>query len=211
MDINMIDLSNNNDDVIGYIDKNKVKGSILENNIKDILIDKLSDIYMKILSNVVIYDLSTDEMTEIDLLLLTTSGIYTIECKNWSGTIYGTVDDNTWTQFFNKDERTNKYYNPIKQNVHHIDFLMKYLNIEKNRFRSYIVFPDKTNIKYLEAVNSNNNYIKILKINNLIDEILNDLRNDEILLSHEEIEKIYIKVKNFDIEEIKKYVETIKE
>lgn len=209
MDINVNSSFNN--DVIGYIDKNKLSGSLLEHEIRDILTKNLSDIYYKILSNVVIYDLSNDKMTEIDLILLTISGIYIIECKNWSGTIYGNPSDSRWTQFFNKNVATNKYFNPIMQNENHIKFLIKYLNIEKEKFKSYIVFPEKTNIKYLSATRINNNSIKIIKSPDLVDEIIKDLRSDEISLSHEEIEKIYIRIKNFDIDEIKKYAESIKE
>lgn len=178
------------------------KGLIFENTIKGVLLNNFSDIYIKILNNVVIYDLTNDRLTEIDLLLLTTSGIYVIESKNWNGIIYGNPFERIWKQFFNKKIKLKNYYNPIIQNNEHINFLIRYLNIEKNKFKSYIVFPNKTNIKYLNATNINNPYIKVLKIEDLISEITKDLKNDEILLSHEEIDKIYIKLKDFDVNQV---------
>lgn len=178
------------------------KGLIFENTIKEELLNNFSDIYIKILNNVVIYDLTNNRITEIDLLLLTTSGIYVIESKNWDGIIYGNPFERIWKQFFNKKVKSKNYYNPIIQNNEHINFLIKYLGIEKNKFKSYIVFPNKTNIKYLKAASINNPYIKVLKIENLISEIIKDLKNDEILLSHEEIDKIYIKLKDFDVNQV---------
>ena len=92
-------INNKKNNYIGSINQMEFKGLLFEHNIKEILTKKLSNIYFKILTNVVIYDFSNDRITEIDLILITTSGIYVIEGKNWTGIIYGKITDRYWTKF----------------------------------------------------------------------------------------------------------------
>ena len=57
--------------------------------------------------------------TEIDPLMIHESGIYVFEIKHYKGTIYGNVDDSTWTQYF-RTAKNNVFNNPVLQNGYHV-------------------------------------------------------------------------------------------
>ena len=63
--------------------------------------------------------------TEIDLVLIHETGLYVFEVKHYKGTIYGRVQDNTWTQYF-KTTPNQRFNNPIKQNRYHIEALKRH-------------------------------------------------------------------------------------
>lgn len=166
------------------------KGLIGENTINNEL--KNIDIYKKIVRNIKIPTEKTD--TEIDLILITMSGIFVIESKNYYGIISRSKNDKWYQIFKNKI----KYrYSPIRQNDHHIKYLTNYLHLSEDYFNSYIIFNEKNNI-------TNNCYIKneklkVLKSNQLFKEVIYDIKQLPIVLSHEEIDKIYIELKYMNI------------
>lgn len=57
-------------------------------------------------------------LTEIDHLVLTTSCIFVIETKNYSGSIEGDPDNERWTIAY--EEKEVSVYNPIRQNKGHL-------------------------------------------------------------------------------------------
>ncbi len=82
-----------------------------------------------------------DTTSEIDLLMVHETGIFVFESKNYSGWIYGAIDDLNWTQMF-PNRKKHFFYNPVRQNRTHIKALSQYLNIPERFFYSYIVFSD---------------------------------------------------------------------
>ncbi len=92
------------------------------------------------------------ETSEIDLVYITTKGIFVIESKNYSGWIFGSADSQYWTSCLPNHER-HKFYNPLKQNQTHIKWLKKYLNdhtelkTDSVPFISAIVFSDRCELK----------------------------------------------------------------
>ena len=66
--------------------------------------------------------------TEIDLLYITQKGIYVVESKNYSGYIFGSESQKTWTGtlytgkdcFGRSKVEKHHFYNPIWQNQAHI-------------------------------------------------------------------------------------------
>jgi hypothetical protein len=62
---------------------------------------------------------------QIDHLLICPKGVYTLETKNYRGTIYGNADKQNWSQVIN--QHTIKIYNPVKQAVGHSVALRIYL------------------------------------------------------------------------------------
>ncbi|MBO7399549.1 MAG: NERD domain-containing protein, partial [Clostridia bacterium] len=62
--------------------------------------------------------------TELDLLMIHETGLYVFEIKHYQGAIYGTYQDETWTQYF-RTQANSHFYNPIKQNDYHRAFLRK--------------------------------------------------------------------------------------
>jgi len=85
--------------------------------------------------------------SEIDLLLLHTSGIYVIESKNYSGWIFGRESQAIWTQRFRNGHKE-RFYNPMMQNNSHIIWLKRLLpEVPEMAFRSIVVFSDHCSLK----------------------------------------------------------------
>lgn len=102
--------------------------------------------YNKIITNVYIPK-NDDTTTEIDILMLNSTGIYVFESKNYSGWIFGDERNKNWTQSL-KGKKKNQFYNPIWQNKAHIRALENILpKISSNRFYSYIVFSERCELK----------------------------------------------------------------
>lgn len=84
--------------------------------------------------------------SELDLVMLHEKGIYVFESKNYSGWIFGSVDQAKWTSRF-KNGHKEYFFNPINQNRSHIRALAAYLQLPEDVFRSFIVFSDKCELK----------------------------------------------------------------
>ena len=104
------------------------KGKIGESRVHDILMH-LSDDYI-ILDNVVLF--TTNGTTQIDHIVVSKYGVFTIETKNYRGDIYGCDNQEEWTQIIVTHVRyrknpfkeytyvtNNKMYNPVKQSIGH--------------------------------------------------------------------------------------------
>ncbi|MCM1048404.1 MAG: NERD domain-containing protein [Clostridiales bacterium] len=64
--------------------------------------------------------------TEIDVILIHSSGIFVIESKNYSGWIFGNEKDKMWTQTLRSNGgkvQKKHFYNPIMQNNAHLKWL----------------------------------------------------------------------------------------
>ena len=64
--------------------------------------------------------------SEIDVLFITSRGVFVIESKNYSGWIFGNEADRYWTQCLEGGQR-NRFYNPIWQNRGHVKWLGRYV------------------------------------------------------------------------------------
>lgn len=84
--------------------------------------------------------------SEVDAVLVSSSGIYVFENKNYSGWIFGDADEKTWTQSLNKRVRY-RFLNPIKQNAGHVRALEEFLDLGEAAFVPVVVFADKTVLK----------------------------------------------------------------
>ncbi|HZJ99216.1 MAG TPA: nuclease-related domain-containing protein [Tissierellaceae bacterium] len=149
--------------------------------------------YNKILANIYLpkKDGST---TEIDLLMVTETGIYVIESKNYSGWIFGDEEHKNWTQSLN-NRRKNKFYNPIWQNKGHISALSAVLNLNDDGiYKSIIVFSERCELKKIRITSENT---KLIKRNKLIKIINDDIKTSSKVLSKSEIGQIYLRIKEF--------------
>lgn len=118
--------------------------------------------------------------TEIDLLMVDTTGIYVFESKNYSGWIFGDEKSKMWTQSL-KGGHKNKFFNPIWQNKGHISALDNYLDGQfSEAFYSYIIFSERCELKKVNFSSSN---ISVIKRNKLIHEYkkieYNEVRKSE--------------------------------
>ncbi len=76
--------------------------------------------------------------TEIDLLCLCRRGIFILECKHYSGEVYGDEDVAKWYHALSAS-RGFEFYNPIAQNRAHYNALKKVLSIREDRLMHPIV------------------------------------------------------------------------
>lgn len=121
----------------------KIKGIIGEKTISSILylLDKSK---YKVINNIVIKN--GNKTTQIDHIVISNFGIFVIETKNFKGWIIGNENSENWTQVIFK--RKEKFYNPIKQNLGHINALKNCLNLYPHiNYIPIVVFSSKSNIK----------------------------------------------------------------
>lgn len=153
------------------------KGIVGETRVKNIL-SRLPNDY-KILNDVV---LTTERgTTQIDHIVISKYGVFTIETKNYCGDIYGNDNSQEWTQVIvtNVRYRKNWYktysyvtknhlYNPVKQSVGHAIEIEKSLN--------YWPYLSVIPIVVFTGSASLNNIVTthhVVYSNNLLDTILN--------------------------------------
>jgi hypothetical protein len=85
--------------------------------------------------------------SQIDHLVVSKFGIFVIESKDFQGWVFGSKDQDTWTQSL---PGANKFpfQNPIRQNWSHIMALRALMPfIPENAFQSIVVFTDSCEIK----------------------------------------------------------------
>lgn len=170
-------------------EKMHIKGQDGENEIINYL--KQDNTYYKKILNNIYLPKNENEYNELDVILICNYGIFLFEIKNYSGWIFGDRNTEYWTKSFK--HKSYKFYNPIMQNLKHLDLLKKFVNIEKyNLYKSVVLFMGNAKIKnFIE--NKNNDYIltkeDYFRLNYIIKE------NNIELLSNFEVDEIYNKLK----------------
>lgn len=87
--------------------------------------------------------------TEIDVILIHSTGIFVIESKNYSGWIFGSENGKTWTQTLPNGKgksRKERFYNPIMQNKTHIKWLREIVGNTVPIY-SIIAFSERCTLK----------------------------------------------------------------
>ena len=117
--------------------------------------------------------------SQIDLVILTSVGVIVVEVKDYSGWIYGTSNQTNWTQVLSYGKRKYRFYNPIKQNINHIDALKQKIKQPYNiPFFSLIVFYGKSELKKIDYVPRNTYVVRAHRVFDALDIISNE--NDSI-------------------------------
>lgn len=128
------------------------------------VLQNLNDYNAGILSNIYLLKNSKGETTEIDIVMIRSSGIYVFESKNYSGWIFGSTKDRTWTQTLpGRRAQKHSFLNPIHQNNLHIRCLKEYLNINESSnipIYSIIVFSERCTFKRVNVQDSGAYVIK---------------------------------------------------
>lgn len=139
----------------------------------------------RILRNLLITD-DSGSSTEIDLVCITSMGVYVIESKNYNGWIFGSLDQQHWTQVF-ANQTKNKFYNPILQNVGHIKALKKKLSkYPEIDYYSVIVFSDDATLKSVPRSESKTMILNVRELCEIIKssiEFNNKLARGPLLVS----------------------------
>lgn len=125
-------------------------GEVGESNVLNELKERLDKRYA-ILHNIV---LKTDlgDTTQIDFVVLSIYGVFVIEVKNYSGWVFGSVDNRDWTHIVHRKKY--KFMNPLRQNYKHIKALSFISAMPMNHFQSLIVFP-ASNVEFKTTMPSN--------------------------------------------------------
>lgn len=87
--------------------------------------------------------------SEIDMVMIHPKCLFVIECKNYSGWIFGNENNEYWTQVLPKgrwESHKTQFYNPIKQNAQHIKTIRRHIG-DKIPVHSVIAFSDKCSFK----------------------------------------------------------------
>ncbi len=105
-----------------------------------------------LINNLIVQD-QYGNTSQIDHIFINSNGVFVIETKNLSGTIYGSENQKTWTQVFNYGKQKYHFYNPIMQNQTHIRRLKEATGTELP-IRSIVVFANDN----IEKINSKDVY-----------------------------------------------------
>ena len=111
----------------------------------------------KILMNIEIPSVRSTNTTEIDSIFIHPFGVYVFECKHYKGSIYGTVQEEYWTQYF-KTQKNERFYNPVQQNKGHIDSLRALLGNDVPLF-SIILFTNPACKLHIKGITDQNTFI----------------------------------------------------
>ena len=164
----------------------------------------------KVLTNVYL-DKGDGITTEIDLILIGETGCYIVESKNYKGWIFGDEKHKNWTQTF-KNNKKNKFFNPIWQNKGHINALKKTMKRdETGMYKSYIVFGNQAKLKKINVMREE---VKVIRRNQLIKELKKDFQGAKMIFTADEVNQIYHQLQKFcllDDRAKQKHIERIKE
>ena len=136
-------------------------------------------------------------ITQTDVVLIWKSGIYVIESKNWTGcSIYGSYDDEKWTVCWfgsnGNTARTERRFNPIKQNAMHVDCIRKMIyNLAP--IYSIIAFPSTCKLSKVPDKTEDTAIINYSELRQTIADFHNASNKER--LSKEDVEKIRNRLK----------------
>lgn len=132
--------------------------------------------------------------TEIDLIMLSETGIYVFESKNYSGWIFGDEKNKFWTQTL-QNRQKNQFFNPIWQNRGHINALKSVIGVYNDNFyKSYIIFSERCTLKKINVTSPN---VNVIKRNELIKTIKKDIESFEKIMTVEEVNQLYSKLQKY--------------
>lgn len=137
-------------------------------------LNKLSKNNYKIINNLFI---SVNGIThQIDHVIISHYGIFSIETKQYNGYITGNKYDKNWVRHAGK----NKYYyiNPIRQNYGHCKALSELLNMDESKIFNIVCIPSNAKLKIEHDG-------EIVRYNTIVEKILSFKK--EVLENTEEI------------------------
>ena len=179
------------------------KGKIGEKIVADILEQIPGN--KKIINNIMIND--NGKSRQIDHIFINNKGVFVIETKNYSGSVYGKETSNEWTQFLNNEKYN--FTNPIFQNYAHKQIVSKIIDDNRNVI-SVIVFTRRCNLKvktfrntviYTTELKSfilnQENRLNDKQVDEYYNKIMESrITDEEVLKNHNYNVKHYIEYKN---------------
>lgn len=131
--------------------------------------------------------------TEIDVLVITSSGILVCESKNYSGWIFGSEFQKYWMQTLPKGRKSHKtiFLNPIIQNKGHIKWLRTIVG-DATDIKSVIVFSERCTFKDLNMKSEDVYVIQRFEISRIANDFINCSTGKKI--SAEQMDELYNKL-----------------
>lgn len=132
-----------------------------------------------------------EETTEIDVLMISSKGLFVFESKNYSGWIFGSDNQKYWYQTLpsgRKRSHKEKFYNPVFQNNTHIKHLKSLIGDEFPIY-SIITFSDRCTLMNVNIKYSKVDVINRYQVNNIVSAIY--ANNPEDVLTAEQVNEIY--------------------
>lgn len=177
----------------------KFRGWMGEKQVSNTL-KKLPANDFKIIDNVLLRK-SDGSTTQIDHIVVSIFGIFSIETKNYKGIITGGEYSDQWTKHMYKKKY--KFQNPIRQNYGHIKALEELLQLPASTFIPIVVFTSDAKLR----VKSKKTVINTRDLNKTI-------RSYETpKLDHNQINDITEKIQNSNIyskDAMKEHVKSIR-
>lgn len=127
--------------------------------------------------------------TELDVVLLTTHGIYVFEVKNYSGYIYGSEKDEKWTQVLNRFVK-HRFYNPLRQNYAHTKALENYLGISHEEIIPVVSFSNRSTLSKINV----NDKTHVLQVDKTIKLIKENLKTANRIYTEDVLDEFLIKL-----------------
>jgi len=127
--------------------------------------------------------LNNNRTHQIDHVVVSNYGIFIIETKNYSGSVYGSDRNNTWYQYLANKRYT--FLNPVLQNYGHVRALESKIPEYKDYFVPIVCFTNKSKLKVktksyviqlkdlLELITSYNTEVLIPDINLVAQNLIN--------------------------------------
>ncbi|MCQ2794414.1 MAG: NERD domain-containing protein [Bacilli bacterium] len=181
--------------------KNKRRGKRGERYVSRILDEYLKTHDGYVINDVIIANLN-GKTSQIDHILFTPYAIFVIETKNYSGYIYGSLDQQYWTQVLNPQTK-NRLFNPIKQNKTHCSRIGGILN-QRYSIISCVVFAQNN----IENIRGCENYV-----HNASDLLSYLERYKRVVFTNKRLEEMYNKINEYKIHPIcteKEHVDRIR-
>jgi len=141
---------------------------------------RLDPAHYKILNDLMLPSHGNSSATQIDHVVVSNYGIFCIETKAYKGWIFGSANQEFWTQvIFRYKER---FYNPLRQNFAHTKAIENLLGSQrlKTPIVSLVDFPnaDKLKISGTDSVGHARDIVK--KIESYTNLVYSDAERDEI-------------------------------
>lgn len=183
--------------------KSKIKGVIGEKSISSILyfLDKSK---YKVINDIVLK--KGTKTSQIDHIVISDFGIFVIETKNYKGWIVGNENSEYWTQVLFK--RKERIFNPIRQNLGHINALKNCLSSYSNiNYIPIVVFLTKSEIKVNSTTDVINSHQLIATIKKYYEINLTETQKEEIFQKIKDANVVGTYDNNKHVKSIKKLVQ----
>lgn len=113
--------------------------------------------------------------SQIDLVLATKAGIIVFEVKKYSGWIFGTGNQNKWTQVLAYGKQKYYFYNPIFQNKKHVENIKTALTDFQNiPFFSVVVFFGDCEFRDVSFIPNNTFLTKSPRVIDVVKKIIKE-------------------------------------